>query len=162
MPFAAMRSQIPATIRAARADPEALAQQLRAHGLGGRELTDRVAGLAAADPNYLPILIDALCELDLAHLAARCRIPALVLLGRDLGQPLSAPDGRKLAEYSHLSGTDRTDFLTGLGNATVVELKGGHDLHHPLFDDYSSTLAGWLTATDEPVAPQPACPESGT
>ena len=161
MPFEAMRDQIPATIRAANADPEALDQQLRAHGFGGIELAERISGLAAADPNYLPILIAALSQLDTTQLAARCRIPTLILLGRDLGLPLSAPNGRQLAEYSHLSGTDRTDFLAGLGNATVVEIEGGHNLHQSLFDEYSSAFASWLAAAEGPIAPQPAGPKGG-
>jgi pimeloyl-ACP methyl ester carboxylesterase len=144
LPFALLKDRVAETIRGARGDSAALTAIMRGHGLDDREVQARVQGLVAADPDYVSLLIGTLAKVDTARLAARCSLPVLVMVGRDLGEPLSAPDGEQLAGYSHLSGADRARFLAGLPAATVVQLDGGHNLHQALFRQYTAVLARWL------------------
>lgn len=104
----------------------------------------KVAAIAAADPVYVAELIETLAGLDVADLAARCRVPALVLLGRDKGTPLGE-GSEDHAEFSTLSGEDRVRFRAALGpDAVVAELDAGHDIHQTALPDFLARLGEWL------------------
>jgi pimeloyl-ACP methyl ester carboxylesterase len=140
--FPAIAQQVRAWILWAREDPKAMFEAWRATPPfpdpppTEQELRERIAAVAATDPEYATELIARYTE-PFSD-GARCRAKTLVLVGRkELG--------------SELTGTDRDRFMATLSDGVVMEIEGAHHLHHVNTKEFLACLAKWLP----PGAPDP-------
>lgn len=122
---------------------------------------DRAAILAAtiaADPAFVPAVVESLADVDLFGLAEQCRIPTLLVLARDKGAPLgsgaAATLAEDLAEFSSIAGAERARLCSALRHGDVRQIDAGHDLHRLRFAEYVSALAAWLGLPTDPAPRQ--------
>jgi pimeloyl-ACP methyl ester carboxylesterase len=107
--------------------------------------------LAAVDVPFVKALVVELARTDMEDLLRRCRVPSLMLLGRDRGAPLGSDPDRTIpmdmAEYSTVAGGERARYVAALTNGAVLEFETGHALHQQAFDEWAAALDRWLGQT---------------
>jgi pimeloyl-ACP methyl ester carboxylesterase len=108
------------------------------------ELADKAAAAAATDPVYLPEVMRTFVTLDLNGLAAKCPVPALLVVGRDKREVIKLA-WPAISEYSSLCGDDRKSFFAALRQGTLVEVEAGHYVHTKAFPRFVESLSKWLS-----------------
>jgi pimeloyl-ACP methyl ester carboxylesterase len=146
--FHALAAQVRERIGAARADPAGVVEDAlatRDPRVDPDSIRDKVAAIAAADEAYVAGVLERLTEVDMASLARMCRLPTLVIVGRDMGAPPYSASQEEFARFSALSGQDRVSLCAAL-SCELVELDAGHDVHQTVHADFVKRLGGWLAA----------------
>jgi pimeloyl-ACP methyl ester carboxylesterase len=110
------------------------------------ELVAKVEAAIATDPVYLPEVMRGFVTLDLTGLAARCPVPALLVVGRDKGEAIALA-WPAISQYSSLCGEDRKKFFAALRHGTLAELESGHYVHTKAFPSFVESVGNWLSQT---------------
>jgi pimeloyl-ACP methyl ester carboxylesterase len=134
---AAMADGVEADGHRARAEPDAMRQELAASNPAWdpEEVERRLADLAACDTEGVAAGLRGTTAFDLPALATAVRIPTLLVVGlEDLGSALVGPDRKALV-----------DALAGRGAFEVLD--AGHNLHREAFGRFMDVLDRWLDAT---------------
>ncbi|MEN3284494.1 MAG: hypothetical protein V7607_5634 [Solirubrobacteraceae bacterium] len=153
--FARLGAEARLSPAAARADPEDAARTRFGGASAHLPTAIRQAivdAVAAADPVYVPAVLEHLVDTDLIVLSERCEAPTLALLARDkpggLGRDTGSTLREEMADHSALVGEERQRFMAALQRGHVCEIDSGHSLHHLAFDRYVVLLSRWLAETD--------------